>query len=165
MAVGLRLGSAIGLRTVRLPALWRRHRAHARTGVGSRSSPSARCRAAPWCKRAGAKPGDRIVVTGTIGDAALGLRLLREPGLMLAMDRSATTRHDISVDRYRVPQPRSAMAESGARLGVGSDGYIGRTCRRSRQSCVRCREYRRGSKPTRYRCRPAARRRFAAARA
>ena len=31
-------------------------------------------------RRAGAQPGDRVVVTGTIGDAALGVALRRIPG-------------------------------------------------------------------------------------
>ena len=32
-------------------------------------------------KRNGAKPGDRIFVTGTIGDAALGLAVRNQPDL------------------------------------------------------------------------------------
>ena len=36
-------------------------------------------------KRSGAKVGDRIVVTGTIGDAALGLRLAQRPGCCSAL--------------------------------------------------------------------------------
>ncbi len=79
-------------------------------------------------RRAGAKPGDRIVVTGTIGDAALGLRLLREPDLIgqwsLSDDEAAHL-----VGRYRVPQPRNAMADivrafASAAMDV-SDGLAG----------------------------------------
>ena len=44
----------------------------------SRLPRSARCRTARWCGAPGAKPGDRVVVTGTIGDAALGLLLRRD---------------------------------------------------------------------------------------
>src|SRR6516165_1296187 len=54
--------------------------------------------------RSGAKPGDRVMVTGTIGDAALGLVALKGT---LATD--ATARAAL-VERYRVPQPRNALA-------------------------------------------------------
>jgi thiamine-monophosphate kinase len=79
-------------------------------------------------KRAGARPGDRIVVTGTIGDAALGLRLLREPDLAT---RWSLGDDEVShlVGRYRVPQPRAAMADAvralvSAAMDV-SDGLVG----------------------------------------
>lgn len=75
-------------------------------------------------RRGGARPGDRIFVSGTIGDGALGLRALRGDLPMLGeADR------DWLADRYRLPQPRLA---AGARL-VGlataamdvSDGLVG----------------------------------------
>ncbi|MEW6769510.1 MAG: thiamine-phosphate kinase [Pseudomonadota bacterium] len=58
-------------------------------------------------RRTGAKPGDKIVVTGTIGDAATGLRLLKGELSADTLDKSA---RDFLVDRYRVPKPRNALA-------------------------------------------------------
>src|SRR6202790_878345 len=52
--------------------------------------------------RSGAKPGDRVVVSGTIGDAALGLDILRGGPAALAGDTAA---RELLVGRYRVPQP------------------------------------------------------------
>jgi thiamine-monophosphate kinase len=79
-------------------------------------------------RRAGARPGDRIVVTGTIGDAALGLRMLREPDLIgqwsLGEDDAAHL-----AGRYRVPQPRNALADAVRAFGSAamdvSDGLAG----------------------------------------
>ena len=78
--------------------------------------------------RTGAKAGDRIMVTGTIGDAALGLDVLRggAAAKALASDRAA---RDILVARYRIPQPRNALAEAvrdcaSAAMDV-SDGLAG----------------------------------------
>ncbi|UPK32175.1 thiamine-phosphate kinase [Bradyrhizobium sp. 186] len=61
--------------------------------------------------RTGAKPGDRILVTGTIGDAALGLDVLTGGAVAaaLAQDRAA---QDYLIDRYRVPRPRNALAQA-----------------------------------------------------
>jgi thiamine-monophosphate kinase len=77
--------------------------------------------------RSGAKPGDRVVVTGTIGDAALGLAVLRG-GKVHAALADATAR-DAMTGRYRVPQPRTALAAlvreyAGAAMDV-SDGLAG----------------------------------------
>jgi thiamine-monophosphate kinase len=75
-------------------------------------------------KRASAQPGDRVVVTGTIGDAALGLALLT--GKMTLDD--ATAREALT-GRYRVPQPRVALAKAVrtyARAAMDvSDGLAG----------------------------------------
>src|SRR3954471_8650884 len=59
--------------------------------------------------RSGAKPGDRVVVTGTIGDATLGLGIVRggAVGAVLANDAAAKA---MLIGRYRVPQPRNALA-------------------------------------------------------
>jgi thiamine-monophosphate kinase len=76
--------------------------------------------------RGGAKPGDRVVVTGTIGDAALGLDILRGGATALADDAAAKA---MLAGRYRVPQPRTALAEivrdhASAAMDV-SDGLAG----------------------------------------
>ena len=71
-------------------------------------------------KRAGAKPGDHVFVSGTIGDAALGLRVRRG-------DLADPSGHLVA--RFRVPQPRVALAEAlrthaKAAMDV-SDGLVG----------------------------------------
>lgn len=55
-------------------------------------------------RRAGAQVGDLIVVTGTIGDAALGLAVLQ--------GRLTSSNEELLIDRYRVPQPRCALARA-----------------------------------------------------
>jgi len=76
--------------------------------------------------RNGANVGDKIVVTGTIGDAALGLRLLKDQIAGNALDASS---RDFLIQRYRVPQPRNALAaaireHASAAMDV-SDGLAG----------------------------------------
>jgi thiamine-monophosphate kinase len=76
--------------------------------------------------RSGAKPGERVMVTGTIGDATLGLAILRGGKVHAAADTAA---REMLVGRYRVPQPRVAMAEivreyASAAMDV-SDGLAG----------------------------------------
>ena len=61
--------------------------------------------------RSGAQPGDRIVVTGTIGDAALGLDILKGGAVAAALGGDVAARETL-VDRYRVPQPRNALARA-----------------------------------------------------
>jgi thiamine-monophosphate kinase len=77
--------------------------------------------------RSGAKPGDRVVVTGTIGDAALGLAVLKGGKIHAALNDTAA--RDLLINRYRVPQPRTALAEivrdhASAAMDV-SDGLAG----------------------------------------
>jgi thiamine-monophosphate kinase len=60
--------------------------------------------------RSGAQPGDRVVVTGTIGDAALGLAVLRGGATAKALADVAV--NATLVERYRVPQPRNALARA-----------------------------------------------------
>jgi thiamine-monophosphate kinase len=77
-------------------------------------------------RRDGAKAGDRIAVTGTVGDAALGLRILKGQIGGEALDVPS---RDFLVQRYRVPQPRNALAvairdHASAAMDV-SDGLAG----------------------------------------
>jgi thiamine-monophosphate kinase len=76
-------------------------------------------------RRRGAKPGDGVWVTGTIGDGALGLAVA--DGRLA--DLSGTL-----LDRYRLPQPRLGLAIAGvASAGMDvSDGLVqdlGHLCR------------------------------------
>jgi thiamine-monophosphate kinase len=78
--------------------------------------------------RTGARPGDRILVTGTIGDAALGLDVLTGGTAARALTSDPVAR-DALVSRYRVPQPRNAVAQAvrdhaSAAMDV-SDGLAG----------------------------------------
>jgi thiamine-monophosphate kinase len=79
-------------------------------------------------RRDGAKPGDRVVVTGTIGDAALGLDILRGDATATALAADAAARAMLA-GRYRVPQPRNTLAmavrdHAHAAMDV-SDGLAG----------------------------------------
>ncbi len=60
-------------------------------------------------RRHGAQVGDRVVVSGTIGDAALGLAALKGGAVATALADDSKAR-DAFVTRYRVPQPRNALA-------------------------------------------------------
>lgn len=79
-------------------------------------------------RRAGAKPGDIVLVSGTIGDGALGLKVHGpdKPGWVTALDDGQ--RHFLT-DRYLHPQPRTLLAEplqrhASAAMDV-SDGLVG----------------------------------------
>lgn len=79
-------------------------------------------------RRSTARPGDRVVVTGMIGDAALGLDILKGGAIASALAGDAAARAML-VDRYRVPQPRVTLARAvgdyaSAAMDV-SDGLMG----------------------------------------
>jgi thiamine-monophosphate kinase len=78
--------------------------------------------------RSGARAGDRVVVTGTIGDAALGLDILKGGAVASALAGDEAARQML-IGRYRVPQPRNGLAgavcaHASAAMDV-SDGLAG----------------------------------------
>ncbi len=79
-------------------------------------------------RRKGARPGDVVFVSGTIGDAALGL-LLRTNGELLAKTTLTSRQVEHLRERYLQPQPRVELAANvatyaSAALDV-SDGLVG----------------------------------------
>jgi thiamine-monophosphate kinase len=110
-------------------------------------------------RRNGARPGDVVVATGTIGDAALGLKLrldaaaARRWGLDAAMEVHLRS-------RYLLPQPRNAIADALRRHATAamdvSDGLAATSPSspafpasppRSRWPTCRCRLLRVGPSP------------------
>jgi thiamine-monophosphate kinase len=84
--------------------------------------------------RTGVRPGDRLYVSGTIGDAALGLRLRLGQGPALA---EAHRLH--LLDRYLLPRPRLALAPAMVFAHGGmdvSDGFVGDLTKMLRASGV-----------------------------
>ncbi|HTO67203.1 MAG TPA: thiamine-phosphate kinase [Bradyrhizobium sp.] len=78
--------------------------------------------------RSGAAPGDRIMVTGTIGDATLGLDILQGGATAAALAGDSAAQNYL-IGRYRIPQPRNALAlavrdHASATMDV-SDGLAG----------------------------------------
>ncbi len=94
-------------------------------------------------RRKGARPGDLVVATGTIGDAALGLALRqrsRDDPAAAARWKLDDAARDHLLGRYLLPQPRNAVAEAlrrhaSAAMDV-SDGLIGDLAKLCRVSGV-----------------------------
>jgi len=73
--------------------------------------------------RSGAKPGDLVYVSGTLGDAALGLAALK--GELAGLDPAG---REFLIRRYRLPEPRLALGRALAGLAHAaadiSDGLV-----------------------------------------
>ena len=88
-------------------------------------------------RRASAKRGDIVAVTGTIGDAALGVLIHRDADLAKKWRLSSAASEHLQ-QRYLLPQPRNALADAlrahaSAAMDV-SDGLAGdlaKLCRAS----------------------------------
>jgi len=78
--------------------------------------------------REGGRPGDRIYVSGTLGDSALGLRLLRQGW---KSDDKSEGPESFLIKRHRRPQPRLRLARQLAEAHLASsmldvsDGLLG----------------------------------------
>ena len=85
--------------------------------------------------RDGARPGQGVYVSGTIGDAALGLVLRREPARLAGLSESARA---YLLERYLLPRPRldlvSLLRDHAAAAMDVSDGLAGDLAKLARAS-------------------------------
>jgi thiamine-monophosphate kinase len=88
-------------------------------------------------RRSTAKPGHCLVVTGTIGDAALGVKLRRDRGLAQRWRLTEAAAAHLE-ERYLLPQPRNALAgavlqyaSSAIDVSDGLAGDVAKLCRAS----------------------------------
>lgn len=93
-------------------------------------------------RREGAKAGDHLFVSGSIGDGALGLHLLLEPARKTTWQMSEVDAR-LLIDRYRLPRPRVGLhdavrAHASAAMDV-SDGLLGDLAKLCQQSQVSAR--------------------------
>jgi thiamine-monophosphate kinase len=91
--------------------------------------------------RTGIVPGDHLYVTGSIGDAALGLRVrLNRPEDQIWIQALSQSARDFLSERYLLPQPRLALCEALRECAHGgmdvSDGLIGDLSKMMRASLV-----------------------------
>lgn len=98
------------------------------------------CPSGTMVHRFTARPGDRLVVTGTIGDAALGLLLRTTPGAPWT-DALGVEGRVFLTDRYLHPRPRLAAvpalrrhASAAMDVSDGLAGDLAKMCRVSRVS-------------------------------
>jgi thiamine-monophosphate kinase len=92
-------------------------------------------------RRDGVKSGDLLYVSGTIGDAALGLALrLGAPALNEGLDAAS---REFLLDRYLLPRPRNDLAGAMRQFAHGgmdvSDGFVGDLTKMLRVSGVSAR--------------------------
>ena len=93
--------------------------------------------------RSGAKPGDKILVTGNLGDSALGLRLLKSPHHNWA---GITQKMKVVIQKHLDPTPRmlesKILSRSGAKITSMidiSDGLVqdlGHICNNSEVGAI-----------------------------
>jgi thiamine-monophosphate kinase len=93
-------------------------------------------------RRSGARVGDHVLITGTIGDAALGLKLRRDDKVARRWKLSPHERSHLA-RRYLIPKPRNMLAFAVRKFATaamdvsdGLAGDLGKLCRASGVAAV-----------------------------